>query len=71
MFALGTVTSERVYIPEEDQFFGNKRWIFKRVMSIDFIVTTTIQEYPTKTKGNIGSFKLANAGFRIYNTDPI
>jgi len=69
MFALGTVTSERVYIPEEDQFFGNKRWIFKRAMSIDFIVPPPSGVPLPRLKEILGLSNWPMAGFRIYNTD--
>ena len=38
LFASGTVLDETIYIPDEEQWRGGKRWLIKRAVSPDYAV---------------------------------
>lgn len=65
IFASGTVLSETIYIPTEDQVRGGKRWLFKRLVRPDYAIPPEHGISLGEVKEILGMKGWPQAGFKI------
>lgn len=65
VFASGTVTGKREYIPNPEQLMGGKRWLFKRVVHPEYSVPPAEGVPLAKVKELLGLEGWPQAGFEI------
>lgn len=65
IFASGTLTSERYYIPTDKQVSGGKRWVFGRRVDTDFAVTPKMGIPLAEAKKVLGISGWPQQGFEL------